>query len=471
MAMHISTDLRKHLCDVAGELVKSLPVVSTLDNAEELAEEVRQIVGEVILERLLLAMTGKATYNGVRLPCKCGKTMRFEGYRNRWVKAMVGEVQIKRAYYRCCACGCGVFPWDAEQGLTGPVGTPRFKASVCYVMGVNTYSHGIGVISRLCDVKIEESSAEAIVLEVGANIRAEEKSRVEQVKAQIERETAERLMVDTPVCAPVAPVELRPVVGKRIYMGVDAATAHIGGGWHNVQNGIVFNVKQDDDGKDTLFKRAYISGQMDMETLGWRMRTLSTFWQVRAYLEQVFLGDGAHCNWELASLHFPNAIMILDFWHASGYIWALARKLYRQDDPKQKALGDKWAVDRLHSLKHDGPAPLLRALKRRKVKTEEQREALRTTTVYFRNNRNRMDYPAHIAAGRMIGSGPVEAACKSCVECRLKGTGMRWSKDGADAILAVRTTILNGDDGRLSELARAAITANAVGKNATARAA
>ena len=469
MAKHISTEVRKHIYEVVAELFKSLPNMHTLDDAEELAEEVRQLVGEIILEKSLIGMTGKATYKGPRLACECGGTMRFVGYRKRWVKAMVGETQIERAYYHCCACHCGIFPWDAEQGLTSKVGTPRFKGSVCYVMGVNTYSHGIGVISRLCDVIIEESSAEAIVLEVGANIRAKEKARVEQVKAQIERETAERLMVETPDCAPETPLELRPIVGKRIYLGVDAATAHIGGGWHNVQNGIVFTVKQDDEGKDTLFKRAYTAGQMDMETLGWRMRTLAAVWQERAYLERVFLGDGAHCNWELASLHFPNAIMILDFWHASGYIWALARKLYRQDDPKQKALGDKWAAQRLHSLKHEGPAPLLRALKRRKVKTEEQREALRTATVYFRNNRNRMDYPAHVAAGRMIGSGPVEAACKSCVECRLKGTGMRWAVDGADTILAVRTTILNGDDGRLSELARAALNATAIGQRSTVR--
>ena len=111
--------------------------------------------------------------------------MRSVGYRKRWVKAMVGETQIERAYYHCCACHCGIF-LDAEQGLTFKVGTPRFKGSVCYVMGVNTYSHGIGVISRLCDVIIEESSAEAIVLEVGANIRAKEKARELSRYAQIE---------------------------------------------------------------------------------------------------------------------------------------------------------------------------------------------------------------------------------------------------------------------------------------------
>ena len=456
MAMHISADVRKHLCEVVAELSKSLPEVSTLDDAEELAEEVRQFVGELVLENSLMGMTGKATNKGTSLPCTCGKTMRFVGYRRRWVKAMVGEHRIERAYYHCASCGRGQFPWDVEQGLTMRVGTRRFKGTVCHVMGLTTYSNGVELISKLCNVTVEESTSEDIVVEVGANIRAMEKARVGVVQAQIERALAARLMLDPPDCAPETPLELRPVFGKRIYMGVDAATAHIGGGWHNVQNGIVFTVKPDDKGKDVLFKRAYTAGQMDMDTLGWRMRALAAAWQEPAYKERVFLGDGAHCNWLLASLHFPNAVMILDFWHASEYIWALSRKLYRQDIPKQKALGERWAADRLHSLKNDGPEPLLRALRRRKVKTEEQREAVRVALGYFMNNRDRMDYPAHVAAGRMIGSGPVEAACKSVVECRLKGTGMRWSEDGADSILAVRTTILNGDADRLANLARAA---------------
>jgi hypothetical protein len=67
-----------------------------------------------------------------------------------------------------------------------------------------------------------------------------------------------------------------------------------------------------------------------------------------------------------------------------------------------------------------------------------------------------MDYPAHLKAGRMIGSGPIEAACKVVVGQRLKQAGMRWTDTGADAVLAVRTTLLNGNSQRLTELARAA---------------
>jgi hypothetical protein len=462
MAVHISTEAQKDLRELVAEWYKKLPTVCSLNEAEEVALEVRRIVGEQIFELGLLDITGKASYKGATLPCTCGETKRFVSYRRRWVKSMCGEAQIERAYYHCAGIkhGEGVKqdapPWDQEQGLTSLIGTPRFKAAVCRVMGVVPYSNGVELISELCGVSIEESTAEAIMLEVGPRIRAMEEQHVEQVKLHIERATQERLMVDAPAFAPLKPLETRPVVGERIYLGMDAATAHIGGGWHNVQHGIVFNVKKDKHGKDTLFQREYTAGQMDMETLGWMMRTLYETWQGRSYRERIFLGDGAPCNWKIASELFPDAINILDFWHVSEHLGELSKELYRQDDEKQKALGKRWVDDRLSALKRKGPKSLLRALKRRRCTTASQREAVRKELHYITANQARMDYPAHIAAGRMIGSGPVEATCKSVTGGRLKGTGMRWSVDGADATLAVRVTILNGDAGRLVDYAKAA---------------
>lgn len=462
MAVHISTEAQKDLRELVAEWHKKLPTVGSLDEAEAVAFEVRRIVGELVFELGLLNITGKSSYRGTTLPCTCGSTKRFVNYRKRWVKSMCGETQIERAYYHCSGKkhGEGVKqdppPWDQEQGLTRLIGTPRFKAAVCRVMGAVPYSNGVDLISELCGVSIEESTAEAIMLEVGPRIRAMEEQRVEQVKLHIERAMEERLMVDAPERAPSKPLETRPVVGERIYLGMDAATAHIGGGWHNVQHGIVFNVKKDKHGKDTLFQREYAAGQMDMDTLGWRMRTLYETWQGRSYKERIFLGDGAPCNWKIASELFPDAITILDLWHVSEHLGELSKELYRQDDEKQKALGKRWVDDRLSALKCKGPKSLLRALKRRRGKTPAQCEAIRKELHYITANQARMDYPAHIAAGRMIGSGPIEATCKSVTGGRLKGTGMRWSVAGADATLAVRVTILNGDAARLTDYAKAA---------------
>lgn len=86
----------------------------------------------------------------------------------------------------------------------------------------------------------------------------------------------------------------------------------------------------------------------------------------------------------------------------------------------------------------------------------EAQEAVRAERGYFARHRRRMQYSQFRARGLMIGSGPVEAACKVVVGQRLKGAGMRWSQAGADAILAARCTVLNHEPNRLDEVCKLA---------------
>ena len=62
---------------------------------------------------------------------------------------------------------------------------------------------------------------------------------------------------------------------------------------------------------------------------------------------------------------------------------------------------------------------------------------------YFRNQHHRMDYPSYRAKGWQIGSGPVEAACKTVIGKRMKGSGMRWGHEGADAVCHLRALLLS----------------------------
>ena len=71
------------------------------------------------------------------------------------------------------------------------------------------------------------------------------------------------------------------------------------------------------------------------------------------------------------------------------------------------------------------------------------REVHRKTVQYFRNHEHRMDYPTYVRNGWQIGSGPVESACKTVVGNRLKGGGMRWGEDGADAVCHLRALYLS----------------------------
>jgi hypothetical protein len=428
-----------------------------LASIEALAEEAQQIVGQCVLETALLNAGGRATYSGSSVACACGGRARFVGYRARWVKAACGEARIERAYYHCAPCKRGAVPWDRAQGLTERVWSPRLKALVCQVMGRLPYGEGVSLLSDLRMVELTVSSAEEIVLEVGSRIRSEEERKRTAFEEQQAWVLSCKLLCEETDSPPSPAFPVRAAQGERLYIEMDAAKAHIDREWHDVKVGGVFRVVSNPDGFDTpsAIGRSYLAAQQSAEEFGWALRVRAEEWGQSAYSEVVFLADGAECLWKQAQTHFPGATHILDFYHASEHIWTLARSLYRQDDPKEKLRGERWAKERVDSLKRDGPAPLIRALKRREGRTAREREDIRRERAYFARNGHRMQYQTYRAAGMMIGSGPIEAACKVVVGQRLKLAGMRWARAGADSILAIRTTLLSGDQALLQQMARA----------------
>jgi hypothetical protein len=152
----------------------------------------------------------------------------------------------------------------------------------------------------------------------------------------------------------------------------------------------------------------------------------------------VGIADGAHDQWEW--LKRKTDWQILDFWHASEYINAVA-PAFAKDEPDKKA----WAEQACHDLKHEKGAAgkLLRKLKKvRKQKLAKKvLDEVNTTVTYLENQMERMNYNLYISMGFPIGSGVTEAACKTIVKARLCGTGMRWQLDGAQRVLSLRTLV------------------------------
>jgi hypothetical protein len=435
MTMSISPDALKDLREFVAGWSNQHVKATSIEQAEQVADEVRRVCGEVVLEQAVTQTAGRASYRGCSVACPCGAVARFVSYRTRWVKALCGEVCVNRAYYHCTACHTGLVPWDRENGMSSLVWTPRVKALVAQTAARLTYGESVEMLADVGVIRTEESCAERMVAEIGERLRADEDAQIMRWQS-----------VDPPS------VEKDVVRGKRLYASLDAAKGHIDGRWHDVKVGMVYTVEPGKDGADVLKDRAYIAAQEHADEFGWRLYAKASEWGEAHYEETVVIGDGADYNWKIAEFHFPKATHVLDFMHACEHIWTLSHALYGEGSSQ----GKRWAQERIRSLKKDGPGPLLRALKRRKHKTEaEKAEVLRRETAYFLSNRHRTQYPKYISRGMMIGSGPVEAGCKVVVAQRMKQSGMRWVSKGADAMLALRTTVLNRDYNRLSAMARA----------------
>jgi Zn-finger nucleic acid-binding protein len=157
--------------------------------------------------------------------------------------------------------------------------------------------------------------------------------------------------------------------------------------------------------------------------------------------KRVVLGDGAEWIWNLAQQHFPGALQIVDLYHARQHLWDLARKLHPSNTRAQK----RWmGVHQKRWLDRGKIEKLVASLRAIAATNAELSENLRTEADYFETHTERMRYPKFRKQHLFVGSGVIEAGCKSVVGSRLKQSGMFWTVRGANAILALRCSHLNG---------------------------
>jgi len=156
----------------------------------------------------------------------------------------------------------------------------------------------------------------------------------------------------------------------------------------------------------------------------------------------VFLGDGAAWVWELARVCFPGALLILDFFHAAEHVGLLTEILFGKDTPEAERRRQEW----VHILKDQaGGVERVITLARQAMPARGKvRRAAQKALAYFENNRDKMQYWDYQRRHLFIGSGVVEAGCKSVVGQRLKQSGMFWSLTGAENLLSIRCVLENG---------------------------
>lgn len=156
----------------------------------------------------------------------------------------------------------------------------------------------------------------------------------------------------------------------------------------------------------------------------------------------VFIGDGSAWVWENARLTFPGAIEILDFYHACEHVGDLASAIHDKNPEQASALRSRWC----HEMKHSSPAALLAESKALLIANpqwiQSKRDAIEKEINYLETHSSRTHYARFRQEGLFIGSGVIEAGCKTVIARRLKQSGMFWSQTGAENILSLRCLVL-----------------------------
>ena len=192
-----------------------------LEQAEQLATQIAQAAGAAVVEQLLPTLAGAKSYRGSRLPCGNGHRAKFVGYRKRGVGTLYGVVDVSRAYYHCRHCHQGFSPWDKEQGLDERLWTAHVKALVVQVSARLPFRESVDLLHTTLGFRIEDSSADELMREVGGRLRAEQAA----------------------LMAGIDSGELTPLVTRaprRLYVGMDGTSAHIDGSWHEVKMGVIY---------------------------------------------------------------------------------------------------------------------------------------------------------------------------------------------------------------------------------------
>jgi hypothetical protein len=189
----------------------------------------------------------------------------------------------------------------------------------------------------------------------------------------------------------------------------------------------------------------YVAGLWSLAALGLVLRKQAGQVGMEQAERWIALGDGGSGleNFERTNFNRADLVVILDFWHPTGYLEGLARAWHPDDEGARTAQAQAWC----HQLKHAGGRAMLETLKGLELPQNKAVRAAHTEAVgYIENNAHRMDYPYYLSQGWQIGSGPIESACKTVVGQRLKLAGMRWREYGTDNICQLRALFKSEKD-------------------------
>lgn len=374
------------------------------------------------------------------LPCACGHQVHYRGLRRKSILTAVGPAEVLRPYYLCRCCHHGQFPADQELDIVNTEFSPGVRRMQALVGQDASFDHGREQMQRLAGLEVTTKSVERVAESIGADI-----ARCAQAEIDRSVQLDLPMIVGEPV--PILYIELDgtgvPVVKKETAGRkgkLDGLPAHT----REAKLGCLFTqTKWDEEGfaiRDPD-STTYAGAIENAEQFGKRLyvEAWKRGWSRAA--TKVVIGDGAEWIWNLAKQHFPGAIQIVDLFHARQHLWDLARLLYANDTKRRNA----WiGLHQKRWLDKGKIAKLVASLQSIQTQDAELAKKIRNEAEYFANNAARMNYPQFRKRHLFVGSGVIEAGCKTVIGQRLKQSGMFWTLNGANSILALRCQHLNG---------------------------
>ncbi len=399
-----------------------------LEALEQATRAALQRAGARLLETLLEETEQQAQ----QLLCSCGRGLRCEGPRPKRLVSLLGTVCLQRLYYHCRPCRRGMAPLDHALDIEGTQYSPSVRRLLAVVGGETPFVRARALLEELTGLQVSVKAVERQSRAIGSDLA---------LRVESDRRQADLRGFPPQPGEPIAtfyiemdgtgiPVTAAAAAGRQGKQGATART-------REVKLGCVFTQTElDAEGRPLRDENSttYTGAIEDAAAFGQRL--YHEAWQrgLHRAERRVVIADGAAWIWNLSHIYFPDAIEIVDIYHAREHLWDLGRQLFPQDRKQRR----RWVRRRKKQLDEGRIEHLVQSLRGIRADTPELSDKVRVEAAYFEGHAHRMRYADFRRQDLFIGSGVVEASCRSVIAGRLKCSGMFWTEEGANAIIALR---------------------------------
>ncbi len=390
-------------------------------------------IGCSVLEMLVNADGGDHRGN---ILCEEGHKYEFIDYRDKKLLTVLGPVTVKRAYYYDQEHRAGYCPKDRTLDIEGTSYSSGVRRMMSRVGAYRSFGLGHEDLYELAAIRVSAKEVERISQMVGGQAEA--------------FHTAEAKASLSDKIVPINPI-------PRMYVGMDGTGVPVvkketagrqGKGedgqakTREVKLGCIFTqTSVDRDGRPVRDEEStsYTGAIETAELSGRRIYQEAMRRGLNWAKEVCVLGDGAIWIWIIADEQFYGATQIVDLFHAREHYWKVGRACFGQDKDRLY----QWTEERRRELDDGWPEGVIEAINRCSSLPGYDKAVCEREIGYFERNKERMRYADFRKRGLFVGSGVVEAGCRTVIGQRLKQSGMHWTVRGANSIIALRCNVMS----------------------------
>lgn len=424
--MDFSTKAMEEISTVLAEEIGKLIEAEEIKDIRDLENGIREMLKGVGLQTYGKVLEKEDQKLGKGVGCECGEKAKRISKRRAKVMTVFGWVNYRRSYYGCSRCGEKQNRLDKNWGIN--------PGEVSPVMGKLLAIAGVDIAFERATKNIKEF----LLVEVSDNTIRKQTQLMGQKQAHLEAQWIQDSQDVVWLQNRERTIENVP---ERLYGSMDGAQVPIGEEWRELKTLSWYRVAdvygQEQHKAQEISYHSEIAPAQEFGRLLWATGVRRLADKAK---ELIFVCDGAAWIWKLISHYFPDAIQIVDWYHACEYLTPIAVAVFSPDAERKK-----WLQKVKDWLWHGEIQKVIRACQRYSHHSLASEAAQRAIT-YYTNNHHRMDYTEYRKKGYWIGSGTVESACKQIATARLKIAGARWTLSGAISTAKARAAWLSHGD-------------------------